>query len=324
MALVNLPAEFSGNINISAYRVLFILLTLVRYRSLNILELNRHLHENPMIGRAYNSETLTKYINTLREVGCRIPRSTNRNDYCYELQRSPFTLQLEPQEISIAGKLLDLLSRQPDERLYMDYRDFLETLAWSAGTATLNDEPVEMVPFEDVSQQRERFNEFRRYCLESFTLEIDYRDGETVASFLLEPYELLERECRLLLIGLDRNSQEQRTLEVSQIEKVKQLPSKNRRPPTQTSVLFALYGRLAKSYRLYPDEKVVYRSDQEIQIRTRVTDRSGLTARLMKYGASCQILSPDSLRETVRNRIHEMLLALEASTETLYGQEGLI
>lgn len=311
MAMVSLPPEQFQNMNISAYRVLFILLMLVKYRSLNLVELNRLLSENPLIGRGYNSDTLTKYINTLREVGCRIPRSTNRNDYCYELLRNPFPLALDDAEIEVVRKLLDLLAKQPDEALYRNYRQFLEDLAWSLGgqELTVEEDGVALFisPLQEVDRWRQRFNEYRRYCQEAFTLEITYLEAGEEQVLFIEPHELLEQNNQLILLGLDRNSHEQRRLDVQSVLSVRQLPSKNRRPPAQTTVVFALYGRLAKSYRLYPDEKVVYRSEQEIQIKTRLTETSGLMKRLLKYGASCQLLSPDSLREAMRQHITLML-----------------
>ena len=82
------------------------------------------------------------------------------------------------------------------------------------------------------------------------------------------------------------------------------------------TVVFALYGRLAKSYRLYPDENIVYRSEQEIQIKTRVTEKSGLMLRLLKYGTSCEVLSPETLRESMRQHIARLLDAMLETSES--------
>ncbi|WP_303673014.1 helix-turn-helix transcriptional regulator [Vampirovibrio chlorellavorus] len=319
--MASAPSEVFQNINISAYRVLFILLMLVRYRSLNMVELNRLLYENPMIGRGYNSETLTKYINTLREVGCRIPRSTNRNDYSYELLRNPFPLALEPKELSVARRLLDVLASQPDEVLYQDYRRLMENLSWAVGCNTslgMEEETglIPAAPMRDLGLWRQRYNEFRRYCQEAFALELAYADPERgVQALSVEPYEVLERETGLFLLGLDRGSQEQRLLDLDRIASVRQSPSKNRRSPVLVTVVFALYGRLAKSYRLYPDERLVYSSNTEIHVKTRLAETSGLMLRLLKYGASCQILSPDGLRDVMRQHIEGLLSAMSGKPD---------
>ncbi len=318
MAALNPSSPDHQNINISAYRVLYILLVLVHYRSLNVHELNRFLYENPLIERGYNTETLTKYINTLREVGCEIPRSSNRNEYSYELLRSPFPLSLEPEELAVAEKLLELLAEQPDELLYNDYRELLEHLDWALhspdnrrlnGTAPLaGQNPL----FPTLEARRQSLHTLRRYCKDAFTLLLSYRhdDGQTI-EMLLEPHELMEQGKRLYLLGLEPSAQEQIMLDADRIESIWQLPSKSKHRPTQTTVVFALYGRLAKSYRPYPGEKTIYRTDEELRIKTKVTEPIGLMNRLMKYGASCQVVSPDSLRTTMHKRITQLLETLD-------------
>ena len=310
--MASLPCDATLNINISAYRVLFILLMLVRYRCLNAMELNRLLSENPVIGRPYNSETLTKYINTLREVGCVIPRSSSRNDYSYELCKTPFPLALSRNELSVADKLLKLLSQQSDECLYRDFRDFLEQLSWVADTVDMSQEAEEpeLQIFPDLQKRREQMNSYRRYCQEAFLLKIQYQHEGLKDVVYLEPHEVWEHENRLFLHGYDPQSQKQISLDIDQIEQLRQMPSKNRRMLTRTPVVFALYGRLASSYRLYPNEKVVYRSAEELHVKTIVTDTQGLLSRVMKYGDSCQVLSPESFRQTIRGHIQQLLSTL--------------
>ena len=310
--MASLPADTSLNINISAYRVLFILLMLVRYRTLNGMELNRLLAENPMIGRVYNSETLTKYINTLREVGCIIPRSSSRNDYGYELCKTPFPLTLDQDELSVADKLLKVLSQQSDECLYRDFSDFLEQLAWVVDAVDIvpGSDESELQIFPDLQKRKEQVKTYQRYCQEAFLLKIQYQHEELKTMVYLEPHEVWEHENRLFLHGYDPQSQQQISLDIDQIEQLRQMPSKNRRIKMRTSVVFALYGRLAASYRLYPDEKIVYRSAGELHVKTVVSDTQTLLSRLMKYGESCQVLSPESCRQSMRGHIQQLLSAL--------------
>lgn len=316
MAIADPGFEAPQNINISAYRVLFILLMLVRYKSLNMMELNRHLSENPVISRVYNSETLTKYINTLREVGCQIPRSSSRNDYSYELLQNPFPMALDDSEVSVLQKLLSLLAMQPDEALYADYREVLQQLAWSAERSFLPEDSLNWQILPEQARRREQLRLYRAYCQAAFTLELQYQEPDQVEYLLLEPHEVLEQKNRLLLLGLERKTQRQKTLDVERILSLRQLPSKNRRQAVQSAVTFALYGRLAKSYRLYPDEKVVYQSETELHIKVKVAEISGLMTRLLKYGAGCQVLSPESFRETMRQHVGQLLKTISSPIST--------
>jgi predicted DNA-binding transcriptional regulator YafY len=204
---------------------------------------------------------------------------------------------------------------QPDELLYQEYQRFLEDLLWTAG---VNDggnddkEPDQNIPLSpELARRCEQWQVYQRYCREAFTLEIEYQQGECVEVILLEPHEVIDRNACLFLLGLDRRTQKQRLLSADHVLSAKQLPTKNQRPASQTIVTFALYGRLAKSYRLYPQEKVIYQSKTELHIKTQVSDSTGLMSRLLKYGASCQVLSPETLREDMRQHISRLLATLQ-------------
>lgn len=316
LTTINLPDSETTNINISAYRVLYILLMLVHYRRLSLLELNRHLFENPLIGRGYNNETLSKYINTLRASGCRIPKASNRNDYHYELLRNPFPLVLDAEEAEVAGKILMVLTQQPDETLTQDYRDFLEHLSWSVELPdwTEQEAPIRM---DRLTRRHLVLTRYRQYCQEAFHLMITYRTEAQaeLCTLHIEPQEIVEREDSLILLGLDCISLERISLDVDAIESVRQLPNKNRRVQPPVTVAFALYGRLARGYRLYPDEWIIYKTENEIHVKTKVRDEEALLKRLMKYGASCQLLHPEKLRMVFRERISTLLACLDTRLE---------
>ncbi len=306
------------NINISAHRVLFLLLMLIRYRSLNVDELNRHLFDHPGIQRAYPSETMTKYINTLREVGCMIPRSTARNDYSYELQRNPFPLTLTETEHVLLHQLFSILSRQPN---VSDYRELWEQLCWCCVLPTEEPLSVSMSSLSSAFtpqlnstvpvwiRKKEDYQCYLRYCQESYTIELYFHDDteEDPVYILFEPYEVIERSNEIILLGLDKQSQRQRELQVQRILWSRQLPTKNHRSILRTVVVFALYGRLAKRYRPYPDERIVYSSETTLHVKSKVADTSALVRRLLKYGESCEILSPDHLRNHMEVHLTQLL-----------------
>jgi predicted DNA-binding transcriptional regulator YafY len=324
--MASLPCDVPLNINISAYRVLFILLMLVRHRSLNSLELNRQLCENPLIGRVFNTETLTKYINTLREVGCLIPRSSSRNDYCYDLLKSPFPLILDPEEHQIAEKLSHLLAHQADEALAQSYQDFLEQLSWLVSnpdpditegetaepvSAELSDTRLEQpLILPALQKRREQMSLYRRFCREAHLLQIKGLNNGQLTTLYLEPHELIHRENRLFLLGYDAEAQQHTSLDIEQVVETRQLPAKNRRLFANVDVVFALYDRLASGYRTYPGEKIIYRAPNEIHVKARILDAKGLMSRLLKYGASCQVLSPESVRDTMKAHVERLLEVL--------------
>src|SRR5690606_23349417 len=151
--------------------------------------------------RAYNGETLTKYINTLREVGCDIPRSNGRNDYSYELRKAPFPLALAAEEWELLTRLMDILSQDSQGRsarkgLCQEYHQFLTQLQWmlkdDLGVTDTLPIPEQEGPQDSQTCRHQSSRQlYRRFCQEAFALGIRYQDAhQPLQQITVEPHEL--------------------------------------------------------------------------------------------------------------------------------------
>ncbi len=302
------------NVNISAYRVLYILLLLVQHQSLRMTSLNKYLYENPLIQRSYNSETITKYINTLRKVGCQIPRSSSRYGYHYVLQENPFPLRAEDDEIEVVCKLLSLLSDQSDESLHMGYHDFLQKAAWmleSEQKQKLLDQIEDILPPLSVQQRRSLLRQYKEYCMDALVLDLDYKiDGAQKEHFIVEPLRVVQEGKQIFLLGSDRINKSPVKLNIEKITACRQMHSKIHSASHTTTVTFQLYGRLAKTYRLYPGEEVVFQYGDTLQVKAKIDDIEGFIHRVLKYNQNCQVISPASIRQQMHGHIKQLLKTL--------------
>lgn len=308
-----LGSEKQQNINISAYRVLYILLLLVQHQSLGLHELNKYLYDNPLIQRTYNSETITKYINTLRKVGCKIPRSSSRHDYSYILKENPFPIQLSEEEMAAAHEMLRVLACQSDEALHMRYHQFLAQVVWMLSKSQKEVLGVHLDGARSslpVQQRRALMNRYKEYCADALVLEVQYQaDAVQQILMVVEPIRVKQKNGQAYLLGVDRSSRGLVKLNLEKMASVRQLPSKVNQSSKLIQVVFQLYGRLAKTYRLYPGEEVIFSQGETLQIKARTDDVKALLNRLLKYNLLCQVISPASARQEMRQRIQELIQA---------------
>jgi predicted DNA-binding transcriptional regulator YafY len=89
-------------------------------------QLNGYLSENPQIRRSFNTETITKYINTLRALGCKIPNATRRNQFTYQLTQHPFPFEMADAPWQLAERVSDVLGGTP--ALQQAYQAFLQKM----------------------------------------------------------------------------------------------------------------------------------------------------------------------------------------------------
>lgn len=283
-------------------------------RQMSLQAIRNNLVEYTNQQRTFSDETIGKYINTLKKLGCHITRQQNGktdSSTCYRLKTSPFPIELSAEDVDISERLLTALEQHSTPLLLKDYHEFLQSLCWHCSLD--KGLPSAVSPDMSLRSRLQKHSEkFQHYCKQAFNLEVQYQDenNRQILSLQIEPYTTVERKNRLYLLAMDIHTGQQKILLTDRIIAVHQLPSKNKRKLSLTHVMFSLYGRLASSYRLYPGEKIIFKGRQELHIKSSVLEVESLLQRLMKYGVSCQVLAPQTLRTTIQNRIKQKILLL--------------
>lgn len=299
------------NFNISAYRVLYILSLLVQYQTLGMDDLNQFLQENPYIQRSYNNETITKYINTLRKVGCNIPKTSSRQNYRYVLQENPFPLSLNELEMLALKSVIEILENSPDEVLQRRFLTFLQQVTWMLEPAQ-KEQIHGMIAAKQavlsIEVKRQLMTQYKRYCQDKMVLELYYQsDAYTRSGLLVEPIRVFQEKKRLYLLAKDKQTQKQVKLDIEKILEIGQRPNKVQIQEYSVQVVFQLYDRLARTYRPYPGEAIVFAKDDVIQVCAKTDDIDQLLNRLLKYNTLCQVISPMSARNEMLQRIERLL-----------------
>jgi predicted DNA-binding transcriptional regulator YafY len=363
-----------AHINISAYRVLRILVLFMQHTTLSLSGLGQHLINDPLISRTYTPETLARYINTLSLMGCQFQRIYHQHQYQYQLQRHPFATQFNqaqlegvlalattlqatpntpqsgnddyrPVALQLFSKHLQAKVTKPDDTtlpLQTSVQDtiqgLLSTLALQAHNTKV---AIKQSPLPAVSPTL--CQQFNQYCQQGQLLQIDFKclqptnritvlqhhptlpTGQ-LQSLTLEPWYVSASNKEPTLYGYNWHTQAKVVLLLSHIVSVKQLAQRCQQYPrevantTQQWVEFKLSGRLAKTYRPYPQEKTWFMDTTEqpssqLMVQTPLpcpNAQDDLVQRLLKYGQHCLVLEPYFIRTRIEKHIRLM-------TTTLYN-----
>lgn len=90
--------------SLTGYRTLVLLKSLLESPK-SIDEINEYFLNNQYIQEKFSTDTLRIYINSLREIGCKISRANKSNAYKYELTEHPFCLKINKTQIKALSKL---------------------------------------------------------------------------------------------------------------------------------------------------------------------------------------------------------------------------
>lgn len=315
---------------ITAHRVLVVLQWLFQHGTLSPNQLNDALIQQ--FERGVGSETLTKYINTLRQAGCDIPRAGSANGWAYQLARSPFPVETSTDEVTAVLEALTATLLHP--QCQPAWLEAWLRVLWAldlpndSSLASLRDDlklaclspPAGWGPAA-LAEVNSQIQQWQAYCDAGLALSMVYQPPQLKESFhlTLDPVELRgqESDLGLQLVGVCRQTGQQRVVFTQWASQVRQLPVKRQHRCQVVRVVFELRGKLASTYRAYPGETIVARSGLNdasskgspsyLRMAHATTQLEALLQRLMKYGGLCEVLSPDHVRHQVHQKIRTMV-----------------
>ena len=130
--------------------------------------------------------------------------------------------------------------------------------------------------------------------------------------------ETVTEICEIIEVYTEQNSVYLKTyntqhgcfliLNVDQIEDIEKTPQKNTHRYFSSTTVFKLKGKLAKRYTLRNEEHSMG-MDKEgcLLIASKKEPKEDLFLRLMRYGSSCEVMSPKQDRETMHNLVKTTL-----------------
>lgn len=299
----------SKKISDTSIRVLETLKVLTKESS-SIQDIINYFEITDPNNRVYTNEVILKYINTLKVFGFRFSKVKGK----YSLLNSPNQFEFSDKELKVVY-LIEYLSKIfPEGKIHAEINEFLQELEknFSNNTRLRAHNFVKPKIFDiefDYSKYSKQIEEYERYCIDRQRIKVTYRkQNNTEISVMVEPNEIKYQGHEVYLGVYNQLSAQLQDINLKSIVKVEQLPLKSNSTRMLSSIIFMLKDRLAKSYRLHDGEKLLeIKSDGSILILNQLEDRTLLLRRLMRYGANCEVVSPKTAREDMKEMIQSTL-----------------
>lgn len=252
-------------------------------------ELTALLNENEK-DSIFNNSVISKYINTCRYAGMKIPKIYNK----YFVTYLPFGLDLNQKEFGVLDELL------------LSARDCLSAKNYKI-YSELNDK-IGRFSGRNIANIEQKTNEF--------SFELFERAINRKRKILLLFKNRKEIEC--IPLGIeekDKNTyfkifcKKERLINVNRLSGVRM----SEKPFVEayggeTIVIFKLKGKLAKRYETRPHETLSGPdSEGNVTITNKGEPKEALLSRLMRYDNLCEIISPKSYINDMRDIINNAL-----------------
>lgn len=276
-------------INISGTQVIKTLQLLLE-DNFTMSELIQKLNENEE-EPIFNNNVISKYINTCRYCGFEIYKIYNK----YTVTKIPFGLNFSIKELELIDNLQKFASEKLSNKQNNLFNSFITKLNKYSNKNIIkvknnNFESINEF-FEKALQQKRRIQLIlkAKYVIECIPIEIiDFKNKKCFKVF----HKNKER-----IIAINR---------VSQLELLGKRISFEEYPGE--TVIFRITGNLAKRYNLREHEQEISRNLPEyITISNVGENKKDLLSRLLRYDKDCEILSPKSYRDEIKNILNNML-----------------
>ena len=290
------------NIVPSGYRILYVLFLLIN-NNLSQKEINEKLSQNPDIEQSFTKETLLKIINTLKVSDVKINKKTNK----YIVSKLPWQFDLDSKHINTLFSLLFFVASFEQKELVENYNDFLANLFRFVPDDKLLNIGSETLKYKNTNKYFKyalRIKKLEQFRQNACRVKIILNDGH---DYFFDTYSLEYSSRDVLLTGYSLKHHENKTFNLDEIKSIKQLPQKSSGVFFPASVTFKIKGRLAKSYTLRENEKLLTFEKDELVILNKGEDKNKLFRRLLKYKDLCEIVATDAIRSDFKEMLEGVL-----------------
>ena len=257
--------------------------------------------------KIYRKEVVAKYINTIKLIGINIGKEKD----CYFLAENLRKMDFSYTDISTLKFIKNYAQKTKQEELNNNIEKAIKTIESYFSQKTKNiissRNNNSYVPQIKKDKRHEKIKIVEKYCQEGLKLNIKYKNysDESTKEYKISPIKLIFKNNQSILIAYDCVANEYKEFLLDLITEVQQTPQKII-TTYPTSVIFKLKGRLAKSYILKNDEKILESCSDYIVVSATNINKEKLIHRLIRYFDCCEILYPKDCRDKMINLLNDM------------------
>ena len=256
---------------------------------------------------------LNKYFNTLKIFGIKIKKENNK----FKLLSSLYSMNFTIEDLKAISLLTTSVNSFPDIDLTQDVNEFLQSLETRMNNEDKNklNELKQNTPTDNsfyYTDLREQIKECEQVCKENCKITVIYKKRKKEIRCNCTPKDVVYDSKNAYLKVHDYIKHNLIEIPINSILTIIKSPSVASTIEMNTTVIYKLKNRLAKTYKLKEDETSEgFDEDGNQTIINKSGNIDNLIPRLLRYSYDCEIISPKHLREEMKRIINETISLYE-------------
>lgn len=289
-------------ISTTGYRTLLILkLLMQKERTLD--ELVELIKADIVVQKSISKDTVRVAINTLRKIGCEIPRPSRTNQYKYELVSHPFVFVVSDEQFNALLRLKEILC----EKYSWDKVLLINDLYSKIFSLTKNQSQIEYVENSKslACVDRGLLIELTNKNLINKKIEIEYNSVKYGKEILeVVPLKFTFENGKLYLVCYNFKYQHNSILNVERILKLVSVNlSETYENNTSYEVVYKLENEAFKIFELKDNEEIIEKTKDSITVKAVVLNEFLFVQRILLFATDVQLISPSSFKQKILDKL---------------------
>ena len=252
---------------------------------------------------------LNKYINTLKIFGIKIKKEKHK----YKLLSSLYSMKFSIEDLKSISILVSSLQKFPEVELTEDIKEFVSSLELRMDNEDKNIlNCLNKIFGEDFSfyyaDVREQIEQCEQVCKENFVINLTYRKKNKDITCKCSPKEVLYDSKTAYLKVYDSVIKRNLEIPITSILSITKLPQIANPIEMNTTVVYKLKNRLAKTYKVKENEYTDGRDEYgNLIVINKNEVAENLIRRLLRYSYDCEVISPKHFRDEMQRAINEII-----------------
>lgn len=277
-------------------RVLEMLKILVQ-RPTTLNEIINSNEDNENTRNVYAKETISKYFNTLKIMGFKVDKVSNK----FYLRANLDKISLDAKEIKTFCFLKQYAQSLNKCELGDNMRELFRIIENSLDDESrklMNNSAGKGITLGNFTPDKSEklIQKYEGYCRDHMKLRIRYKTRNQIRTYKIEPKNIVFKTNKVFLHGYNYVDNEYKEFLIANIEDSVRLPQKATDRNYLNPISFQLKGHLAKVYVMRENEKLMDMTDDTITVLNYDEDRENLMHRLLRYRDNCEVKYPKHYR----------------------------
>ena len=293
-----------NQISLTGIRAIAVLgLLMIEPRSLQ--ELKDLLTGYKLIDENQPNDIIRVDLNTLKYVGCKISRASQKTNHRFVLEENPFSLQITDEDIKILKKVYNQIKQDADIQLLIDYHILFEKIAAHIFDKDIKESflGISVLKYYDIDKIREILWD----CKQERTLNLVYYNPANGKEHnkVFVAQKLVYKNNKLYLYGYDIEKKSSGILNFKFIKRIlARKLSRDEITSKRTVIKFHLtdFGTEV----LADEENVIEAGDNGYLVEGSYHNDFIAMQRILSFGEKCTVVEPEDFKVKIINKLKEM------------------